>query len=223
MKAGRRAGGLPGRRVAGWAGSLATGLLLLAAYPPTRLPAQASRLPAQASRLPAQGLDSLPNTGASGKLWDPARAGRPLPPVSARDNTDAIQVVEKRMRCTCGCQLDIYTCRTTDFTCETSPAMHQRVMALSEQGKSGPEIIDAFVRENGVSILMAPPKHGFNLAGYFMPAILILTAAVVLIVVLRRWTRTAATLPAHPATRLPAPASPEELERLSRALRQDAE
>jgi cytochrome c-type biogenesis protein CcmH/NrfF len=200
-----------GRRVAGWAGSVAAALLLLPACPP-------ARLPAQASRLPAQRLDSLPN---SGKLWDPNRAGRPLPPVGARDNTDAIQAVEKRMRCTCGCQLDIYTCRTTDFTCETSPAMHQRVMTLSEQGKSGPEIVDAFVKDNGVSILMAPPKHGFNLAGYFMPSILILTAAVVLIVVLRRWTRTAATLPAHPATRLPAPASPDELERLRRALRQE--
>jgi cytochrome c-type biogenesis protein CcmH/NrfF len=193
---------MTGRRVAGWAGSLAAGLLLLAAYPPTRLPAQA--------------LDSLPNPG---KLWDPARAGRPLSPVSARDNTDAIQAIEKRLRCTCGCQLDVYTCRTTDFTCETSPAMHQRVLALEAAGKSGPEIVDAFVQENGVSILMAPPKHGFNLAGYFMPAILILTAAVVLTLVLRRWTR--AAVPATLATATPVPASPDELERLRRALRQD--
>ena len=167
-------------------------------------------------RLCAQSLDSLPN---SGKLWDPSRAGRPLPPVSARDNTDAIQAIEKRLRCTCGCQLDVYTCRTTDFTCETSPAMHQRVLALAAQGKSGPEIVDAFVQENGVSILMAPPKHGFNLAGYFMPAILILTAAAVLILVLRRWTR--AAVPATLAAANPVPASPDELEQLRRALRQD--
>jgi len=143
--------------------ALAAGLLLLCVYAPMRLCAQT--------------LDSLPTTGASGKLWDPARAGRPLAPVTARDNTDAIQAIEKRLRCTCGCQLDVYTCRTTDFTCETSPAMHQRVLALTDQGKSGPEIVDAFVRDNGVSILMAPPKHGFNLAGYFMPSILILVAA----------------------------------------------
>lgn len=199
-----------GRRVAGWAGSLAVGLFLLAAYPPARLPAQASRLPAQA-------LDSLPN---SGKLWDPSRAGRPLAPVTARDNTDAIQAVEKRMRCTCGCQLDIYTCRTTDFTCETSPAMHQRVLALADQGRSGPEIVDAFVRDNGVSILMAPPKHGFNLAGYFIPGIVILAAAVVLILVLRRWT-SRAPVPAMSAIANPVPASPEELEQLRRALHQD--
>jgi cytochrome c-type biogenesis protein CcmH len=141
--------------------------------------------------------------------------------VGARDRTDAIQAVEKRMRCTCGCQLDVYTCRTTDFTCETSPAMHQRVLTLAEQGKSGEEIVDAFVRDNGVSILMAPPKQGFNLAGYFIPAILILAAAVVLILVLRRWT-TRAALPAMSAAGAnPVPASPEELEQLRRALHQD--
>jgi cytochrome c-type biogenesis protein CcmH/NrfF len=195
MRAGRRVGT-----------SFAAGLLLLCVCAPMRLR--------------AQNLDSLPNGGTSGKLWDPARAGRPLPPVTARDNTDAIQAIEKRLRCTCGCQLDVYTCRTTDFTCETSPAMHQRVLSLADQGKSGPEIVDAFVRDNGVSILMAPPKHGFNLAGYFMPAALILAAAVVLIVVLRRWTRGA--VPVAPgAGANPVPASPDELERLSRALRQD--
>jgi cytochrome c-type biogenesis protein CcmH/NrfF len=204
VRAGRRAAGQPGsnggsRRVfLVW-----VALGLLTAYP---------------ARLPAQALDSLPDGGASGKLWDPSRAGRPLPATTARDNTDAIQVIEKRLRCTCGCQLDVYTCRTTDFTCETSPAMHQRVLSLEDAGKTGPEIVDAFVRDNGVSILMAPPKHGFNLAGYFMPAALILAAAVILVLVLRRWTR--AAVPATSIARS-VPASPEELERLNRALRQE--
>ena len=170
-------------------------------------------------RLCAQSLDSLHNSGASGKLWDPARAGRPLSPVTARDNAAATQAIEKQLRCTCGCSLDVYTCRTTDFTCTTSPAMHQRVLALEDAGKSGPEIIDAFVRENGLSILMAPPKKGFNLAGYFTPAVLILVAAALLTVVLRRWTRGA--VPAPAGTNAPAvAASPEELERLNRELRQ---
>jgi cytochrome c-type biogenesis protein CcmH len=168
----------------------------------------------------AQSLDSLPNPGASGKLWDPARAGRPLPPVTARDNTDAIQAIEKRLRCTCGCQLDVYTCRTTDFTCTTSPAMHQQALALETAGKSGQEIVDAFVAENGVSILMAPPRHGFNLAGYFLPGALILAAAVVLVLVLRRWTRSAVPVQ---STANSVPASPEELERLSRALHEDSD
>lgn len=164
-----------------------------------------------------QPVDSLPGTGPSGRLWDPSRAGRPVAPVAAADNDAAIQAIEKQIRCTCGCNLDVYTCRTTDFTCAVSPAMHRQVVALATQGKTGPQIIDQFVRENGVAILMAPPKRGFNLAGYFVPSLLIVVAGAVLAVVLRRWTRAAPT----PATRRPVTnvaATPAELEHLRREL-----
>ena len=201
------------RRIAGWADSAAcsrrefvglVGAGLLSAYPPIRLSAQSP--------------DSLPGTGPSGRLWDPSRAGRPLPPVTARDNDAAIQVIEKQIHCTCGCNLDVYTCRTTDFTCTVSPAMHREVLALAAQGKTGPEIIDAFVREHGVAILMAPPKRGFNLAGYFVPSLLILVAGAVLALMLRRWSRVAGAVVA-PETPVPGvAASPEELERLRREL-----
>jgi len=161
--------------------------------------------------------DSLPGTGPSGRLWDPSRAGRPVDPVTARDNDAAIQAIEKRIRCTCGCNQDVYTCRTTDFTCTTSPAMHRRVLALAAQGKTGQQIIDAFVKENGVAILMAPPRRGFNLAGYFVPSLAILAAGVILTLVLRRWTRAAGREPAV-SPHADVAASPEELERLDREL-----
>jgi len=156
--------------------------------------------------------DSLPGTGPAGRLWDPARAGRPLEPVTAADNDAVIQAIEKQLHCTCGCNLDVYTCRTTDFTCAVSPAMHQHVVELAEQGMTGQQIIDQFVGEHGVAILMAPPKRGFNLAGYFVPSLLIVAAGVALALVLRRWTRTAVpdAVPARPV----AAGTPEELERL---------
>jgi len=157
--------------------------------------------------------DSLPGTGPSGRLWDPARAGRPLDPVTAADNDAAIQAIEKQLHCTCGCNLDVYTCRTTDFTCTISPALHQHVVGLAERGMTGQQILDQFVREHGVAILMSPPKRGFNLAGYFVPSLVIVAAGVVLTLVLRRWTRTAAPAPV-PATPPSAGGTPEELERL---------
>jgi len=174
-------------------------------------------------RVTLQGPDSLPGAGPSGRLWDPSRAGRPVDPVTARDNDAAIQAIEKRIRCTCGCNQDVYTCRTTDFTCTTSPAMHRRVLALAAQGKTGQQIIDAFVKENGVAILMAPPRRGFNLAGYFVPSLAILAAGVILTLVLRRWTRAAnradQSRRADDGASLPsASPSPEELERLDREL-----
>jgi len=168
-------------------------------------------------RVTLQGPDSLPGAGPSGRLWDPSRAGRPLEPVTAKDNDAAIQAIEKRIRCTCGCNLDVYTCRTTDFTCSTSPAMHRRVLALAAQGRTAEQIIDAFVKENGVAILMAPPRRGFNLAGYFVPSLAILAAGVILTLVLRRWTRAAGPEPAV-SSHADVAASPEELERLDREL-----
>ena len=173
---------------------------------------------------PLQGLDSLPGTGPVGRLSDPARAGRPLPPVTARDNDAGIQAIEKQIHCTCGCNQDVYTCRTTDFTCTTSPAMHRRVLALAAEGKSAQQIIAEFVKENGVAILMAPPKRGFNLAGYFVPSSLILIAGAILTLTLRRWARAGASAealgPPGPAARTaPQPsASAAELERLRREL-----
>jgi cytochrome c-type biogenesis protein CcmH len=168
-------------------------------------------------RAALQSPDSLPGTGPSGRLWDPARAGRPLPPVTAADNDAAIQAIEKQIHCTCGCNLDVYTCRTTDFTCTVSPAMHQRVLALAQQGQSGRQILDQFVREHGVAILMAPPKRGFNLAGYFVPSLLIVVAGVALTLVLRRWVRMAVRATEAPPSDA-AGATPEELARLRREL-----
>src|SRR2546425_810854 len=171
---------------------------------------------------PPQAQDSLPGTGPSGKLWDPSRAGRPFEPVRAADNDAAIQAIEKQIHCTCGCNLDVYTCRTTDFTCGTSPAMHRRVVALAEQGKTAQEILAAFVKQNGVSILMAPPKRGFNLVGYFVPSLVILIAGAILTLVLRRWSRAARPPTPSRVSSLSSAvaASPEELERLRRELDQ---
>jgi cytochrome c-type biogenesis protein CcmH/NrfF len=163
--------------------------------------------------------DSLPDAGPAGKLWDPARAGRPLQPVTARDNDAAIQAIEKRIHCTCGCNLDVYTCRTTDFSCTTSPEMHRQVLRLADAGMTGDQIVAAFVREHGEAILMAPPKQGFNLAGYFTPGAVILTAGALLVAAMRRWVRRGpSTAPPTPEAGAGTSASPAELERLRREL-----
>ncbi|MGH7671272.1 MAG: cytochrome c-type biogenesis protein, partial [Gemmatimonadales bacterium] len=186
MTAVRRSGGAAVCDRREFLGVLAGGLLLTA-HPPIRPSAQ----------------DSLAGSGPAGKVWDPARAGRPLTPITAADNDAAIQAIEKRLRCTCGCGLDIYTCRTTDFNCTYSPTLHRQVVALADAGKTAQEILDAFVAQYGVEMLMAPPKRGFNLAGYFAPSLAVLVAAAFLIRTLRRWTRAAAadaaaTLPLDP-------------------------
>ena len=63
---------------------------------------------------------------------------------------------------------------------------------------------------------MAPPKEGFNLAGYLLPGFAIIVAGFFLVRTLRRWTRDAEA--AAPARTLPPNATPAELERLHREL-----
>jgi cytochrome c-type biogenesis protein CcmH/NrfF len=154
---------------------------------------------------------------STGRVYDPGRAGRALPPVTAADNDAAIQRIEKRIRCSCGCGLDVYTCRTTDFSCTYSPAMHKEVLHLAGQGKTAQQIIDEFVAQYGQQALMSPPRKGFNLAGYFVPSIVVLIAGIVLFVRLRRSTRS--TDAAQPLMVQDYPtASPAELERLREEL-----
>ena len=155
---------------------------------------------------------------SSGRVYDPSRAGRSREVTTAADTDAAIQAIEKRLRCSCGCGLDIYTCRTTDFTCTYSPALHKEVVKLAEQGKSDQQIIDAFVAQYGEAVLMAPPRRGFNLAGYFVPSLAVIVAAVFLVRVLRRWTREAqaarVTVEKGSAATPPPDATPAELQRL---------
>jgi len=120
------------------------------------------------------------------RLFRPDLAGRPRARITDYENDPFIIGVEEKIRCTCGCNLDVYTCRTTDFTCGTSPALHREVVGMVEQGMTAQEILDAFVAQHGEAVLMAPKKEGFNLAGYFLPAAAIALVGAILVWVLTR-------------------------------------
>jgi cytochrome c-type biogenesis protein CcmH len=109
------------------------------------------------------------------------------------DASAEIQAIEQKLTCHCGCTLDIFTCRTTDFTCTTSPRLHRQVVALYEGGADAQDILDAFVAQYGERALMAPEPKGFNLAGYLLPGALILLVGSILAWVIGRRFRLAGT------------------------------
>ena len=157
------------------------------------------------------------DTTRAAEVYDPDRAGRSQTPVTAADNDKGIQALEKKLRCTCGCGLDVYTCRTTDFTCTYSPALHKQVLAMRGQGKTPQEVMDAFVAQYGSVVLMSPPRRGLNILGYLVPSLAALAAAGLLLLLLLRWTRRGRSL-APVSTSTPSDATPAELERLQREL-----
>ncbi len=175
-------------------------------------------------RLAGQAVqDSLAGRGERGTLFNPGAAGRPRDPSTADDNNLAIQAIERRIKCQCGCGLDVFTCRTTDFTCQTSPEMHRRVAASHNDGLTADQIVQQFVDQYGEQALMAPPAEGFNLAGYLVPGAIILLAGVLLVLMFLRRRRLAVATPTGPVLHAGTPpggaaGSPEELARLERAL-----
>ena len=174
----------------------------------------------------AQGQEPLAGQGTTGSLRDPTVVGRSRSPTSAHDNDQAIKRIEQQIHCTCGCNLDVFTCRTTDFSCTYSPELHREVVALYDDGKTGQQILDAFVAKYGEKVLMAPVPRDFNLLGYLLPGVAITIGAVVLAVVIGRRERQrslalGSASPSGPVVRDPAQAaaaSAEELERVRQAL-----
>lgn len=128
--------------------------------------------------------------------------------------------LEHEIKCQCGCVLDVFTCRTTDFSCSVSPAMHADVMGLVAGGYNASEILKAFQNVYGERVLMSPLRQGFNLVGYAMPFAVLLTAGVVVAGLIRKWGARAAEQPKLAAAP-PMDATPAELDALRAALKED--
>ena len=153
--------------------------------------------------------------GAAQTVRLPPKTGVKRPSMTAAERDE----LEHHIRCQCGCTLDVFTCRTTDFSCQVSPAMHRDVMALVEGGYSAQEIIDAFVQTYGERALMAPKKEGFNLLGWAAPFVAIAAGGIVLLALLRKWgARAQAARPAHAPS---VDATPDELARVEAAVRRE--
>ena len=150
------------------------------------------------------------------------------PDATPKLSVDERDALEHRIKCQCGCILDIYTCRTTDFSCQVSPAMHRDVLRLVAGGYDAQEILDAFVQTFGEVALTEPKKEGFNWAGYFVPSIAIATGAVVITMLLRKWGAEARVAAEARAASAPSGGSnvpglsADDLARLERAVREDA-
>lgn len=115
-------------------------------------------------------------------VWKPAK-----PDAKPLLDTKGIETLERQLACPCPCTLDVYTCRTTDFTCGISPAVHADVQRLVEGGYSADEIMAAMTDTYGDFILMTPRKQGFNLLAWFAPFAAVAVGAVGIGALLRKW------------------------------------
>jgi cytochrome c-type biogenesis protein CcmH len=179
------------------------------------LGAQNPQAPQSPSGLDSSNLFAMDQSASRPVRLPPKPGARAVVSAAERDE------IEHRIRCQCGCTLDVYTCRTTDFSCQVSPAMHRDVLALAAGGYTAQEIIDAFVHAYGERVLMAPPASGFNLLGWVVPFIALGGGAVLVLAVLRNWQRAPRTEPAVHRSARPEDATDDEIARLEAAIRDD--
>jgi hypothetical protein len=155
------------------------------------------------------------------KLFDTLSLERRPAIVEETANDATVKAAELRLACPCPCTLDIFTCRTTDFTCTYSPERHKEIVALVEQGMGVEQVLTAMISKYGEEALMAPRAQGFNLVGYVVPAAVVLGvgAVIVALLALRQRGPEPVPVPAK-AGQGTSGASADEIARIERELRE---
>jgi cytochrome c-type biogenesis protein CcmH/NrfF len=94
-------------------------------------------------------------------------------------------LIERNIRCNCGCNLDVHSCQF-QMQCGVSPGWSERIRQSLQAGETREAIEASFVADFGRTVLMTPPAEGFNLVGYFLPAVAIVTAGMFIGLLVRR-------------------------------------
>lgn len=164
----------------GYAAGTAAGAVSLAAAALLLRPDSLQAQSGQPSQSVAGGV--LMTDAAYKPVWRPAKPDA-TPQLTLHQTED----LERKLACPCGCNLDVYTCRTTDFTCGISPAVHADIQRLVEGGYTADEIMDAMTETYSDTILRMPRRSGFNLLAWFTPYAAVAAGAVGVGYLLRRW------------------------------------
>jgi cytochrome c-type biogenesis protein CcmH len=149
------------------------------------------------------------NTAHAGAVEPQPSVQEPLPAVRLTpEQEERARVLEGELRCP--------VCRSQSIRQSRSfmaDDMRRKVRVMIAEGRSDAEIREYFTDRYGTWVLLTPPRSGFNLAAYILPALVVLVGAVGLALAARRWRR-AAAFAENP---LPPPPS-RHLERLEREL-----
>jgi cytochrome c-type biogenesis protein CcmH len=113
--------------------------------------------------------------------------------------TPEIRRVGDKLACKCGsCASTVGNCPM--LQCHYAHPARQKIQEAQKQGTPDDAIIAAFVKQEGLSALAAPPTEGFSLLGWLMPFIVIALGLLLIWAYIRRFRKpTVATAPAAPA------------------------
>jgi len=90
-----------------------------------------------------------------------------------------------RMMCVCGCNQILLECNHVG--CTYSDRMREQLMAATQRESSDDNILQAFVKEYGTTVLAAPTMRGFDKVAWIMPFAVFVAGSLLAIIVIRNW------------------------------------
>jgi cytochrome c-type biogenesis protein CcmH len=117
-----------------------------------------------------------------------------LAPSSQAQATARAKAVGQRMMCVCGCTQILTACNHVG--CTYSHAMLKEVDDRVARGDSEDLILQSFIQEYGLTVLVDPPRKGFTSLVWIAPIVAPLLALLLIWVIVRRWRGRALLAPA---------------------------
>ena len=105
-----------------------------------------------------------------------------------------LEALGNEVQCTCGCVAPLNQCPHLD--CAEKAEMQAFIKKEIAEGKDETAILQDLSLRYGVQVLTAPPAHGFNLAVWILPSVGLLAGLGMVVVIVRRWKRKPAVVPA---------------------------
>jgi cytochrome c-type biogenesis protein CcmH/NrfF len=123
-----------------------------------------------------------------------------VPAAFAQQNPRAKQLA-KGMKCMCGgCEDSAGLCShpggSFSGPCETARGMQKDLDDRVAKNESDDAILAAYVTQYGPTVLVEPPKKGFDMLAWIMPVLLPLLALILVWYVVRSWRKKAQLAPA---------------------------
>src|SRR3982750_3505826 len=92
-----------------------------------------------------------------------------------------VRRVGARLQCQCGCKDSVATCSMLE--CHFSKPAKERIAQMQSVGMSDEQIVQAFIRDNGMAIYLAPP----NAWGWIIPYASLGFGLVLVMMILRKY------------------------------------
>jgi cytochrome c-type biogenesis protein CcmH len=108
-----------------------------------------------------------------------------VPHSTSQDNAALEREVGDKLACLCGsCKNTVATCPM--LRCHYGEPAKAKIKAMVAEGKSADVIIASFVEEHGKQALAEPPREGFDLMAFVMPALAVAFGLGLVLIVIRR-------------------------------------